>query len=152
MADRQPVTFDTQKFLDDYEKRASHISLASATAQSSNPDTPDKDKPKQEVRKKAEGKSRPEAKVEPKPDSDSGPLDREMEYMENFILPKKYSRISRKSRQVPISEDFKRKIQKLLIFFSECGTITEYVNNVLDKHFQDYDDVIRHMSDNNLKI
>lgn len=150
MADRQPVTFDSKKFLDDYEKNASHVRLPSATVKSEDTDTPVKDNPKQEVRKKPEARPKPEASH--KQDAGSGQSAREVEYMENFIIPRKYARISRKSKQVPICEEFKKRIQKLMVFFSECGTITEYVNNVLDKHFKDYEDVIRHMSDNNLKI
>lgn len=150
MANRDPVTFDSQKFLDNYEENASRLRVPYGKAKSTDTEVTDKEQPKPEVKKKAVDKPKPDAK--PKTDTDSAPLDREMEYMENFIIPKKYARISRKSKQVPICEDFKKKIQKLMVFFSECGTITEYVNNVLDKHFQDYDDVIQHMSDNNLKI
>lgn len=142
MANKKTAGFDADRFLENYEENASHITLSSATAERAA--APAKDNPKQEVSKKTD--------IMPKPDAASELSERKIEYMESFIIPKKYARISRKSKQVPISEDFKRKIQKLLIFFSECGTITEYVNNVLDKHFRDYDDVIQHMSDNNLKI
>ena len=150
MANRDPVNFDTKKFLDNYEENASHVRLPSATVTSADAETSVKVRPKPEVKKRAD--DRPKQDEKPQSGADDQTLDREMEYMENFIIPKKYARISRKSKQVPICEDFKKKIQKLMVFFSECGTITEYVNNVLDKHFQDYDDVIQHMSDNNLKI
>lgn len=68
--------------------------------------------------------------------------DRELDYMEKFILRRRYSRISRKGKQVSVSEDFKIKIQKLMLFFSDGGSITEYVNNVLEQHFEEYDDKI----------
>lgn len=144
MATKTPVDFDTDKFLDNYEENASHIKLSSIMAGSEESDTPANDKQKPQVKKTTE--------VKLKTGNATDLSERKIEYLENFIIPKKYARISRKSKQVPICEDFKKKIQKLMVFFSECGTITEYVNNVLDKHFQDYDDVIQHMSDNNLKI
>lgn len=78
--------------------------------------------------------------------------DRELEYMENFILQDKYRRISRKGRQVYICDEFKIKIQKMMLFFSEGGSVTEYVNNVLEQHFNEYDDVINRMFNNSLKL
>lgn len=78
--------------------------------------------------------------------------DRELDYMEKFILRRRYSRISRKGKQVSVSEDFKIKIQKLMLFFSDGGSITEYVNNVLEQHFEEYDDIIKRMFNNSLKF
>lgn len=121
--------FDADSFLDNYEETVSApVSQAQPAPQP------------QMV------KAKPEAMIE---DSKSK---KELEYMELFILRTKYSRMSRKGKQVPISEEFKKKIQRIMVFFSECGTITEYVNNVLEQHFKEYDDVIRRMSDNNLKL
>lgn len=76
----------------------------------------------------------------------------EVEYMERFIIPNKFSRMSRIGKQVPVTEDFKKKIQKLMLFFSDNGTITEYVNNVLEQHFKDYDEVIRRMFNKHQEI
>lgn len=78
--------------------------------------------------------------------------DRELDYMEKFILRRRYSRISRQGKQVSVSEDFKIKIQKLMLFFSDGGSITEYVNNVLEQHFKEYDDIIKRMFNNSLKF
>lgn len=121
--------FDADKFLDAYEE---NVPVRVARPQPV-PDPP------------------PE-RAKSEPAVNDSPSQRELEYMELFILRTKYSRMSRKGKQVPISEEFKKKIQRIMVFFSEYGTITEYVNNVLDHHFKEYDDVIRHMSDNNLKL
>lgn len=77
---------------------------------------------------------------------------RELEYMERFILNSKYRRVSRKGKQVSVSEEFKLKMQKLMLFFSEGGSITEYVNNVLEQHFKEYDDIIKRMFNDSLKF
>lgn len=114
--------FDADKFLDSYEETA-----ARATSIAANRTVPDSSPP---IRVETAKATLP---------------DRELEYMENFILPNKYRRISRKGRQVYICDEFKIKIQKLMLFFSEGGSITEYINNVLEQHFREYDDVIQRM-------
>ena len=88
----------------------------------------------------------------PVPSEASVSSNRELEYMESFILKNKYRRISRKGRQVYISEEFKLKMQKMMLFFSEGGSITEYVNNVLEQHFKEYDDIIKRMFNDSLKF
>ncbi len=121
--------FDADKFLESYEETAARAT-SPAPSRSGPPDST--------VPIKAET---PEPTLP----------DRELDYMENFILPNKYRRISRKGRQVYICDEFKIKIQKLMLFFSEGGSITEYLNNVLEQHFREYDDIIKRMF-NNIKF
>lgn len=129
MARKREPGFDADKFLDRYEENASHTTAA--------PETP----------------APPERKVPDRTVADGTPLsNRELEYMESFILKNKYRRISRKGKQVYISEEFKLKMQKMMLFFSDGGSITEYVNNVLEQHFKEYDDIIKRMFNDSLKF
>ena len=135
MARKREQGFDPDKFLERYEENASHTTSASETP--APPETPVSS----------------EKSVSDKTVGDSTPLsNRELEYMESFILKNKYRRISRKGKQVYISEEFKLKMQKLMLFFSEGGSITEYVNNVLEQHFKEYDDIIKRMFNDSLKF
>lgn len=135
MARKREPGFDADKFLERYEENASHTTAAPGTPTPS--DTP----------------VAPERTIPNKTTADSTPLsNRELEYMENFILRNKYRRISRKGKQVSVSEEFKLKMQKLMLFFSEGGSITEYVNNVLEQHFKEYDDIIKRMFNDSLKF
>lgn len=134
MARKREPGFDADKFLERYEENASHTVAPPGTPTPS--DTP----------------AAPERTIPDKTTADSTPLsNRELEYMENFILRNKYRRISRKGKQVSVSEEFKLKMQKLMLFFSEGGSITEYVNNVLEQHFKEYDDIIKRMFNDSLK-
>lgn len=129
MARKREPGFDADKFLDRYEENASHTTA-----------TPETTAP-------------PERKVPDRTGTDGTPLsNRELEYMESFILKNKYRRISRKGKQVYISEEFKLKMQKMMLFFSDGGSITEYVNNVLEQHFKEYDDIIKRMFNDSLKF
>lgn len=129
MARKREQGFDPDKFLERYEENASHTTSASETPVPSERSIPDKTI------------------------ADSTPLsNRELEYMESFILKNKYRRISRKGKQVYISEEFKLKMQKMMLFFSDGGSITEYVNNVLEQHFKEYDDIIKRMFNDSLKF
>ena len=129
MARKREPGFDADKFLERYEENASHTEAPS------------------------ESTAQPERTIPNKTTADSTPLsNRELEYMENFILRNKYRRISRKGKQVSVSEEFKLKMQKLMLFFSEGGSITEYVNNVLEQHFKEYDDIIKRMFNDSLKF
>lgn len=129
MARKREQGFDPDKFLERYEENASHTTAA--------PETP----------------IPPERTVPDKTVAGATPLsNRELEYMESFILKNKYRRISRKGRQVYISEEFKLKMQKMMLFFSDGGSITEYVNNVLEQHFKEYDDIIKRMFNDSLKF
>lgn len=121
--------FDADKFLDSYEETAARAT-SPATGR-----TPPRSAPPDS----------PKAEAAPQPD-------RELEYMEHFILRNKYRRISRKGRQVYVCDEFKMKMQKLMLFFSDGGSITEYVNNVLEQHFKEYDDIIKRMFNNSIKI
>ncbi len=47
--------------------------------------------------------------------------------MEKYLLPQKYVRVIKSGKQVAVSDEFKVKIQKLLLFFSDGGTIAGYV-------------------------
>lgn len=127
MAKKKEPNFNADKFLEEYEESTSAVPAVSAP--------------------------------QPMADSESSPAsvsksfsDRELEYMQTFILQNRYGKISRKGKQVTVSEEFKKKIQKLMLFFSEGGSITEYVNNVLEQHFKEYDDVINRMFNNSLKL
>lgn len=129
MARKREPGFDADKFLDRYEENASHTTA-----------TPETTAP-------------PERTVPDRTVADGTPLsNRELEYMESFILKNKYRRISRKGKQVYISEEFKLKMQKMMLFFSDGGSITEYVNNVLEQHFKEYDDIIKRMFNDSLKF
>lgn len=129
MARKREQGFDADKFLERYEENASHTTAPPETPAPLKRTIPDKTT------------------------ADSTPLsNRELEYMENFILRNKYRRISRKGKQVSVSEEFKLKMQKLMLFFSEGGSITEYVNNVLEQHFKEYDDIIKRMFNDSLKF
>lgn len=129
MARKREQGFDPDKFLERYEENASHTAAPS------------------------ESTAQPERSIPDKTIADSTPLsNRELEYMESFILKNKYRRISRKGRQVYISEEFKLKMQKMMLFFSDGGSITEYVNNVLEQHFKEYDDIIKRMFNDSLKF
>lgn len=129
MARKREPGFDADKFLDRYEENASHTTAPSETPIS--PERLDPDRIK----------------------AGATPLsNRELEYMESFILKNKYRRISRKGKQVYISEEFKLKMQKMMLFFSDGGSITEYVNNVLEQHFKEYDDIIKRMFNDSLKF
>ncbi len=129
MARKREPGFDADKFLDRYEENASHTATPSETP------------------------APPERTVPDKTVADGTLLsNRELEYMERFILNSKYRRVSRKGKQVSVSEDFKLKMQKLMLFFSEGGSITEYVNNVLEQHFKEYDDIIKRMFNDSLKF
>lgn len=131
MAKKREQGFDADRFLDNYEENASRASSPSATPTAESPHgTTDAMLPKRE---------------------DASLSGRELEYMESFILQNKYRRISRKGKQVSVCDEFKLKIQKLMLFFSEGGSITEYVNNVLEQHFKEYDDIIKRMF-NDIKI
>lgn len=129
MARKREPGFDADKFLERYEENASHTTAPPETPAPLKRTIPDKTP------------------------ADSTLLsNRELEYMENFILKSKYRRISRKGKQVSVSEEFKLKMQKLMLFFSEGGSITEYVNNVLEQHFKEYDDIIKRMFNDSLKF
>lgn len=129
MARKREPGFDADKFLERYEENASHTVAPS------------------------ESTALPERTVPDKTVATGTSLsNRELEYMENFILRNKYRRISRKGKQVSVSEEFKLKMQKLMLFFSEGGSITEYVNNVLEQHFKEYDDIIKRMFNDSLKF
>lgn len=129
MARKREPGFDADKFLDRYEENASHTTAPAETT------------------------ALPERTVPDRTVADGTPLsNRELEYMESFILKNKYRRISRKGKQVYISEEFKLKMQKMMLFFSDGGSITEYVNNVLEQHFKEYDDIIKRMFNDSLKF
>ena len=129
MARKREQGFDADKFLERYEENASQTTVP--------PESP----------------TPPERTAPEKATADGSPLsNRELEYMENFILKNKYRRISRKGKQVYISEEFKLKMQKMMLFFSDGGSITEYVNNVLEQHFKEYDDIIKRMFNDSLKF
>ena len=135
MARKREPGFDADKFLERYEENASHTTAAPETP--ALPETP----------------IPPERTAPDKTVADATPLsNRELEYMESFILKNKYRRISRKGKQVYISEEFKLKMQKMMLFFSDGGSITEYVNNVLEQHFKEYDDIIKRMFNDSLKF
>ncbi len=135
MARKREQGFDADKFLERYEENASHTTSAPKTPVP--PETP----------------ISPERTVPDKTVAANTPLsNRELEYMESFILKNKYRRISRKGKQVYISEEFKLKMQKMMLFFSDGGSITEYVNNVLEQHFKEYDDIIKRMFNDSLKF
>ena len=135
MARKREQGFDPDKFLERYEENASHTTSASETPVPSEASV-------------SSEKAAPDKTV-----ADGIPLsNRELEYMESFILKNKYRRISRKGRQVYISEEFKLKMQKMMLFFSDGGSITEYVNNVLEQHFKEYDDIIKRMFNDSLKF
>ena len=129
MARKREPGFDADKFLERYEENASRTVAPS------------------------ESTALPERTVPDKTVAANTPLsNRELEYMESFILKNKYRRISRKGKQVYISEEFKLKMQKMMLFFSDGGSITEYVNNVLEQHFKEYDDIIKRMFNDSLKF
>lgn len=135
MARKREQGFDADKFLERYEENASHTTAAPETPVP--PETP----------------ISPERTAPDKTVAANTPLsNRELEYMESFILKNKYRRISRKGKQVYISEEFKLKMQKMMLFFSDGGSITEYVNNVLEQHFKEYDDIIKRMFNDSLKF
>lgn len=135
MARKREQGFDPDKFLERYEENTSHTTSASETPVPS------------------EASVSSEKAASDKTVADGIPLsNRELEYMESFILKNKYRRISRKGRQVYISEEFKLKMQKMMLFFSDGGSITEYVNNVLEQHFKEYDDIIKRMFNDSLKF
>lgn len=129
MARKREHGFDADKFLERYEENAAHTTAP-----------PDEPPPPRETASVSTA------------DSGASLSSRELEYMENFILKSKYRRISRKGKQVSVSEEFKLKMQKLMLFFSEGGSITEYVNNVLEQHFKEYDDIIKRMFNDSLKF
>lgn len=129
MARKREHGFDADKFLERYEENAAHTTAP-----------PDEPPPPRETSSVSTA------------DSEASLSNRELEYMENFILKSKYRRISRKGKQVSVSEEFKLKMQKLMLFFSEGGSITEYVNNVLEQHFKEYDDIIKRMFNDSLKF
>lgn len=135
MARKREQGFDADKFLERYEENASHTTAAPETPVP--PETPIS--PKRTVPDKTVAANTPLS-------------NRELEYMESFILKNKYRRISRKGKQVYISEEFKLKMQKMMLFFSDGGSITEYVNNVLEQHFKEYDDIIKRMFNDSLKF
>ena len=127
MPTRRETNFDADKFLDTYEDRTASAMRDPAA-------------PKEPPRQAAKA---PETPV---------PSPKEVEYMEKYLLPQKYVRVIKSGKQVAVSDEFKVKIQKLLLFFSEGGTIAGYVNNVLEQHFREFDDVIQRMFNNTKQI
>lgn len=121
MPTRRETNFDADKFLDSYEDRTASAMRDPATV---------KEPPKTTAKA-----SETPATASPK----------EVEYMEKYLLPQKYVRVIKSGKQVAVSDEFKVKIQKLLLFFSDGGTIAGYVNNVLEQHFREFDDVIQRM-------
>lgn len=118
MAKKKESTFDPDKFLDTYEEGVPCATTGTSPESVSKP---------QEQRQSASS------------------TDRELDYLQKYVHQKKYISVIRKGKQVAVCDEFKVKIQKLLLFFSDGGTITSYVNNVLEQHFREYDDVIQRM-------
>lgn len=128
MATRRETNFDADKFLDSYEDRTASVMRDTVPRVSKDP-----------------------GHVPPS-EATSDPSPKEVEYMEKYLLPQKYVRVIKRGKQVAVSDEFKVKIQKILLFFSEGGTITGYVNNVLEQHFREFDDIIQRMFNNTKQI
>ena len=54
-----------------------------------------------------------------------------------------YTSVAKRGRQISVCNEHRRKIQKMLILFSEDTTIAGYIYNVLEEHFKTFDDVIQ---------
>lgn len=129
MATKKDTAFDADKFLDSYEEN-----LRSMTPE-----------PKPET-----GRPTP-PRGAPKKDLIASMPEREAAYLEQYVMQTRYNGVRHDGKQVFISSKFKTRIQRLLVFFSEGGSITGYVNNVLEQHFKDFEDVMDRLNDS-LKI
>lgn len=125
MAIQKREAFDADKFLDSYEENAK---MAGLTTSGANHDT---------------RQTKQEMKVRQMPTL----AKRDSAYLEQFLLQNKYNGVRQSGKQVFISNDFKKRIQRLVLFFSDGGSITGYVNKVLEQHFKDYEDVITKLND-----
>lgn len=130
MANKKDTAFDADKFLDSYEEN-----IRTMAPESEKQEAGHTSKPKPPARK---------ALIASMPE-------REAAYLEQYVMQTQYNRVRKDGKQVFISNEFKTKIQRLLVFFSEGGSITGYVNNVLEQHFKDYEDVVSRLNDS-LKI
>lgn len=125
MANKKDATFDAEKFLDDYEDKVR--AMPPITGYSASRKTP----PAQQAKK---------AEIENMSERDTA-------YLEQFVTHSQCNSVRRDGKQVFISNNFKVKIQRLVAFFSDGGSITGYVNNVLEQHFKEYEDVVNRLND-----
>nr|WP_233173129.1 DUF3408 domain-containing protein [Flavobacterium sp. ASV13] len=59
------------------------------------------------------------------------------QYKDNFLHPAEF--VARKGKSVYISEDFHRKISRIVFILGDGKiTISDYMYNVLKQHFQDF--------------
>lgn len=67
----------------------------------------------------------------------------EAEFLKRFVADSDFTSVTKRGRQISVSNEHRRKIQKMLILFSEDMTIAGYIYNVLEEHFKAFDDVIQ---------
>lgn len=125
MANRKEVSFDAEKFLDCYEDKVR--AMPPITGYSCAKKSP----PSQSLNKEV---------IENMSERDTA-------YLEQFVTHSQCNSVRRDGKQVFISNNFKVKIQRLVAFFSDGGSITGYVNNVLEQHFKEYEDVVNRLND-----
>ncbi len=67
----------------------------------------------------------------------------EEKFIRTFVADSEYTSVAKRGRQISVCNEHRRKIQKMLILFSEDTTIAGYIYNVLEEHFKTFDDVIQ---------
>ena len=67
----------------------------------------------------------------------------EAKFIKTFVADSEYTSVAKRGRQISVCNEHRRKIQKMLILFSEDTTIAGYIYNVLEEHFKTFDDVIQ---------
>lgn len=67
----------------------------------------------------------------------------EEQFIRTFVADSEYTSVAKRGRQISVCNEHRRKIQKMLILFSEDTTIAGYIYNVLEEHFKTFDDVIQ---------
>ena len=67
----------------------------------------------------------------------------EEKFIRTFVADSEYTSVAKRGRRISVCNEHRRKIQKMLILFSEDTTIAGYIYNVLEEHFKTFDDVIQ---------
>lgn len=69
--------------------------------------------------------------------------DAESEFMMDYLIERVPMRFSKTGKQVAVSHEYHKKIMKILAILGDNLTFGGYVDNVLRKHFEECDPIIR---------
>lgn len=146
MAKREECKFDTDGFIESFQKEA--VPSYHSAKDSVNSAPPESDRPPEGKISSVET-SDADSFIPPDwfdPDEDDttqkyvslNMTDSEIEYIKEYIVKNNFKQVSQRGRQVMIREKHRKRIKDILDLLGEDANMATYIDNVLTEHFKNY--------------